>query len=199
MIRRCAIAAVMLVAACGQPENPAPPPQSITTSPTVSAPVTTTTTTSMQPRPTVAPKAPRTLDMRRFKTRACDALTQQQVASLELSSYQVLRATDLCRWSLDGDKTTFDLSFGAVMDPLQVVYGEANNPYWVVFEPITIDGFPGMKRRGDSKPPIYNCHVVVATGPEQGIEIRAISNGVATDWCGKAVRAAEFVVGNLGS
>ncbi|MEV4318273.1 DUF3558 domain-containing protein [Actinocrispum sp. NPDC049592] len=200
MIRRWAIAAVMLVAACGQQEDPAPPPPTgAESTPSPPTPATSTTSSSSQSRPSVAPKPSRTLDMRKYTTQACDALTQQQVASLELSSYQVLRATNLCRWSLDGGKTTFDLSFNTVMDVLQLYYDEADKPYWVVFEAITVGGFPGVKRQGDSKPPVYNCQVFVATGPKQGIEVRAVSTGVAADWCGKAVKAAEFVVGNLGT
>jgi hypothetical protein len=135
--------------------------------------------------------------MRKFARNACGLLTKQQTESLSLSALQVLDATDMCRWS-QGEAATFDVSVFANVNPLTLDYADANKPFWVVFEPFNVNGFPAVKRQAGPKPPVYDCNVAIATGPDQGIEIKGLSNGPEIDWCGKAVQAAEFVVRNLG-
>src|SRR5262249_48648220 len=125
----------------------------------------------------------------------CAALTKEQVASLDLTAFHAQSLSDGCRWSTD-EKTTFDLRF-AKMDVLGLVYRDANNGSWPVFEPFDIDGFPAVKRQHPYDSSVYNCNVTIAAGPSQGIEIIALNTGQPIDWCTKSVAAAQFVVRNL--
>jgi Protein of unknown function (DUF3558) len=135
----------------------------------------------------------RPLNIDRFAKKACDSLTAQQVDSLGLTHLQRLPATNLCRWS-EGEDTTFDVSFVALMNPLALRYKDANNGLWSTWEPMEIGGLPALKAQLSVG---RMCAVTVATGPKQGIQVTGASPSVEAEWCTKAVRAAEFIVGNL--
>ncbi|TCO57229.1 DUF3558 family protein [Actinocrispum wychmicini] len=193
MIRIFVVVAVLLVAGCSRPADSTPSPSSVTpTTTTTSAPSSGTSQ-----RPTTAPTAPRRLDLGKYTAKACDSLTRQQLAAIDLAEFQAQQLTSACRWSR-GPETTFDVRFYPDTDPVALDYKDANNGSSPVFEPTDFDGFPAVRRQTASSPPVYNCNVAVATGPGQGFEIIALNTGSAVDWCTKVVSAGRYIVQNLG-
>ena len=82
-------------------------------------------------------------------------------------------------------------------DVLGRAYADSNLDLWQQFQPISIDGQPAVLH--SFGPPGQNlmCEVVVGTGPNQGTVINASGSDQTVDRCAVAVKAAEFVVGNL--
>jgi hypothetical protein len=78
-------------------------------------------------------------------------------------------------------------------DVLGRAYLESNDEKWERFEAVTIAGQPGVVHSLDPPGTHTTCEVVV-----RGFTVNASGSDNTVDWCGKAVRAAEFVVGNLG-